>query len=531
MKYICLIICFSWSIQTTLAQTPYVLWHFDTHDEAFGQTAMADIDKDGELNLVFGCYRNDSMVYALNAGDGSLVWKYNTSGWGEGCNDVAPLIADINKDGFQEVIVPSSCNPKTYCFRGDSGFVIWEADTRGSDSPPTLGDLDDDGNLEILHGEFQGYVICLDAVSGAVNWEILVDSNSWIQTAPSLTDLDGDGLTDFVVASWNFSENSKVYAYRGFNQSLLWTFDLGDVAYHGTAIADLDQDGHPELVIGDYSGWLYCLNGEDGSLDWSYNAGMYVGSPAVIADLNGDTQCELVFTAGYKVIALESDGSLRWEYLIPAYNQAFRGVALADLDNDSLPDVVFGDSGGLLSVLKGSNGNEMMAIDLEAHYGDTFEISTAPVISDFNHDGILDAFVVGGQTDYPDFQTNYGRGYAVSLGIGAGPDWTMFQGNLHRTGSLCEPVIQTVAGFIESKNCLSIQPNPSSDQIKISIPGAIPESSILLKINSLEGSNVFSGQLLSIENPISISFLPAGIYTVNVVSAKMQYTGRLIKID
>jgi len=107
----------------------------------------------------------------------------------------------------------------------------------------------------------------------------------------------------------------------------------------------------------------------------------------------------------------------------------------------------------------------------------------------------------------------------------------MFQGNLHRTGSLCEPVIQTVAGFIESKNCLSIQPNPSSDQIKISIPGAIPESSILLKINSLEGSNVFSGQLLSIENPISISFLPAGIYTVNVVSAKMQYTGRLIKID
>jgi outer membrane protein assembly factor BamB len=512
------------------AQTPYVLWHFETNDQSFGQTAMADLTNDGQLNLVFGCYRNDSMIYALNALDGSLLWKYNASGWGEGCNDVAPLITDINNDGLQEVIVPSSCNPKTFCFEGNSGNILWEANTKGSDSPPTLGDIDGDGNLEILHGEFLGYVICLDALSGTLKWEILVDPDSWIQTAPSLYDLNGDGLLDFVVASWNFNGNSKVFAYRGDNQALLWSFNLADVAYHGTAIADLDNDGLPELVIGDYSGKLYCLNGEDGSQSWSYDAGYYVGSPALIADIDGNGECEIIFTAGFKVIALQSNGTFLWDYMIPSYKQAFRGVALADVDNDSLPDVIFGDSGGVLRVLKGDDGMEMMSIDLAAHYGDTFEISTAPVIADFNKDGVLDAFVVGGQTDYPDFQTNYGRGYAVSLGIGTGPNWTMFQGNIHRTGSMCEAESQHIEEEVVSYRSLNLEPNPSSTHFSISLPDAWINQSARLEIISLQGSVLHSEVLDSFQKPINIEHLPNGIYIVRLYSEGIYYREKLIKL-
>lgn len=88
-------------------------------DSSFGQSAAGDIDKDGILDVVFGCYRNDSCIYALNANDGTLKWKYNTkTGFAEGCNDAAILIADVDKDDTLDVIVPSSCNPKTFCFRG-----------------------------------------------------------------------------------------------------------------------------------------------------------------------------------------------------------------------------------------------------------------------------------------------------------------------------------------------------------------------------------------------------------------------------
>lgn len=57
------------------AQAPKILWSFDTFDSSFGMSAIDDIDNDGKYEIIFGCYRNDSMVYALNAEDGSLLWQ------------------------------------------------------------------------------------------------------------------------------------------------------------------------------------------------------------------------------------------------------------------------------------------------------------------------------------------------------------------------------------------------------------------------------------------------------------------------
>ena len=98
------------------AQETSIKWWFDLNDSAFGSAAAGDIDQDGYLEISFGCYRNDSMVYVLNAEDGSLLWKRNLAGDFEGCNDVAPLIYDVNRDGKLEVVVPASCNPTTFCF-------------------------------------------------------------------------------------------------------------------------------------------------------------------------------------------------------------------------------------------------------------------------------------------------------------------------------------------------------------------------------------------------------------------------------
>jgi outer membrane protein assembly factor BamB len=262
-----LILILSFISSLTYAQFPQIKWYYDVNDMAFGNSAMADIDEDGLPEIVFSCYRNDSMVYALNAEDGSLLWKYNTGG----CNDVAPLIHDVDMDGDLEVVLPSSCNPTTFCFDGSDGTVEWSAPTRGSDSPPTVADVDNDGKLEILHGEFGGYVICLNGENGSEAWEIAVDTDSWIQTAPAILDVDDDGQLDFVVANWNFDTAHRVFAYKGDDQTLLWESHMpDDYMYHGVSFADIDNDGKEELAIGSYDGYLYVLNAEDGSLHWSF---------------------------------------------------------------------------------------------------------------------------------------------------------------------------------------------------------------------------------------------------------------------
>ncbi len=459
---------------STQAQ-PSIKWSFNTKDASFGQSAAADIDGDGKLEIVFGCYRNDSMIYALNAENGSLLWKFNAKGTAsEGCNDVAPVIYDVDGDGKLEVIVPSSCNPKTFCLDGKTGAVKWVCNTRGSDSPPTIADIDGDGKPEILHGEFGGYVMCINAEDGSTAWEIAVDTKSWIQTAPTIVDVNNDGDLDFIVGTWNASikTDNKIYAYRAKDQKLLWTYAVNDVMYHGTAVGDLDKDGKAELVVGCYNDTLYCINAENGTTNWKYSFGnlFYVGGPALIADLNNDGRCEVVFSAWYKMAALTWDGKLFWQYDIPNYKQSFRGAAIADVNNNVFPDVVFGTDGGSVIGLNGQDGSLIFNKNLRSDYGDSlYAIDNVPLVADFDKDGKMDVFIVGGHGEYPDFFKDFGRAYLLSIAPGNGPDWLMFQNDIWRRSNICEKKTSTIEEVNLPKEEISIYPNPTFGAINIEL--------------------------------------------------------------
>ncbi|GAB4294074.1 MAG: hypothetical protein Kow0068_18980 [Marinilabiliales bacterium] len=457
---------FLFIVSAIFAQTPTIKWHYDINDSSFGISAAADLDFDGYLELAFSCYRNDCTIYVLNAEDGSLLWKYNTGG----CNDVAPLIYDVDMDDTLEVILPSSCNPTTFCFNGPDGTIEWTTSLHGSDSPPTVGDLDNDGKPEILHGNFGGWVTCLNGEDGSINFDLPVDLNSWIQTAPVILDADNDGQLDFIVGNWSFDTLHTVKCYRGDNQQLLWTSYLpNDVMYHGSAFADIDNDGYQEIILGDYSGQLMVLNAENGSLKWNYyfSSPYYIGSPVSIGDLNNDGYYEIVFFDAWRLGVLSHTGSLLWDFNIPGYASAFRGAALSDVNNDDTLDVVFGTSDGIVYALNGSQGNQLWNIDLWADYGDTLEFDHAPVISDFDKDGYLDFFIVGGKTNYPNISGNYGRAYAVSMNSSGGPDWLMFQRDSVRSSRV--PIDSALV--IKNNNLIDYKiecfPNPAKENFTI----------------------------------------------------------------
>ncbi|HQI71065.1 MAG TPA: T9SS type A sorting domain-containing protein, partial [Bacteroidales bacterium] len=171
-------------------------------------------------------------------------------------------------------------------------------------------------------------------------------------------------------------------------------------------------------------------------------------------------------------------------YSIPGYATAFRGAALADVDNDNQADVVFATSNGLVIALKGTNGTPLWSINLVAHYGDTLDFDHAPVIADFDADDTLDLFVVGGQAFYPDFQHNNGRGYALSIGKGNGPDWLMFQNDIRRQSSLCGNTPISVNENKSNTTSVLVFPNPGTSSVTIEIPHSKKEDQLLVIYNS-----------------------------------------------
>jgi outer membrane protein assembly factor BamB len=409
--------------ETNVQFSPQILWWYDLNAPCFGSAATDDFDNDGNLELVFGTYFNDEHVYALNADNGTLLWNFDTGG----CNDASPVIADVDLDGDLEVIIPASSPYKVYCFNGTTGNVEWSTSTgypNCIDSPPAVADVDNDNKPEVILGAWYGYVFCLNGEDGSICWQINLGSDSYLQAGPNILDLDDDDQLDIVIAQ--YAGDCRIYALKGDDGSILWYSDLPqDYMYHGGSFADIDEDGFPEIAIGSYDEYIYVLNGEDGSLAWDYHAPYYVASPTSIADLNNDNHLEIIFTSYNYLGVLSHTGSLLWSYTTSG--SMFRGASIADIDGNGILDVVFGADDGILRVLQGNNGQEIWTLDLEAHYGQTYQIDNAPVIDDFNNDGNLDIFIIGGYgTSDPEIY-NHGRGYAIAAGNGTGNGWPMFR--------------------------------------------------------------------------------------------------------
>jgi outer membrane protein assembly factor BamB len=413
---------------------PEILWWYDLDAPSFGSAAVDDIDKDGKLEIVFGTYFNDQHIYALNADSGTLLWRYNTGG----CNDASPAIADVDLDDTLEVILPASSACRVFCFNGPTGDVEWSTLTSSNclDSPPAVADVDNDDKPEVILGAWYGYVYCLNGEDGSVCWLKNLGTNSYIQSGPNILDVDLDGQLDVVVAQ--FAGDCRVYALKGDSGSVLWySEEPTDYMYHGGSFADVDEDGKPEIAIGCYDNHVYLLNGEDGSLKWDYSSFNYIGAPTSIADLNKDDHLEIIFVSGNRLGVLSHTKNLIWSH--STGGSIFRGAAISDIDGNGILDVAFGCDDGILRVLRGDSGQVVWTYDLEAHYGRAYGMDHAPVIADFDNDGKLDIFIIGGYGTSSEPHLNHGRAYALSAGNGTGPGWPKFRHDLRNSAYFGEP--------------------------------------------------------------------------------------------
>ncbi len=175
------------------------------------------------------------------------------------------------------------------------------------------------------------------------------DSNQVMMT-PAVVDLNQDGTPEIVFSTFsadNYHTDGILRAVSGADGEDLWNVtdpDLEVAAKAGLAVGDIDLDGFPEIIAEHESGVLIAFE-HDGTFKWKSPAiwvGINWGSPA-IADLDADGTPEIVIGA----TVLNNDGTIRWQGndaggLGRGDNQTGPLSCVTDLDLDGSPEIVAG---------------------------------------------------------------------------------------------------------------------------------------------------------------------------------------------
>jgi hypothetical protein len=286
-----------------------------------------------------------------------------------------PALADLDGDGKLDVIV-GTFDQYLYALRYDGTavpgawpFFLYD----GTWSSPAVGDLDRDGDLEVVIGAYThaGFPPGLPTVNGGgIMWVLNSDgtvASGWpqvfdlhIDSSPALGDLDGDGDLEIVFGTGHEPgdpRGHKVYALHHTGTAVTgWPAATGEYVWPSPALGDLDGDGAAEVVASCEDGKLYAWNGNGTALSgWpvlplneSCVNGALVGSP-VIADLDHDGNLEVVVPIGWDLVAFKKDGTF-FKYGTEVQSR-FRTLysigsapTIADIDGNGRLDVLVGSA-------------------------------------------------------------------------------------------------------------------------------------------------------------------------------------------
>lgn len=317
--------------------------------------------------------------------------------------DSLKVNAGSNKDIYAKVDIPSNAN---FGDKDDSNITAEsQNDTGETDTSRIITEVKislDDAPWPMFRQDHNHTGLSpynTSGNTGAKLWEFSTGGS--IFSSPAVADLDGDGVNEVYVGSYD----GYLYSIYTNNGSLNWKYYTGNEIRSSPALADADNDGYPEVYFGCQDGYLYCLN-YNGTFKWRYShSGWDTGvwsSPTVI-DTNDDGLKE-IYVAGYylwqtvDIVKLDADGSVNW-----TQHQGGRSIsspALWDGDGDGayemyLPNNDFSD-GGEFHIYNSTNGNADWTY-APAGY-DRPQHSSPVIAGDIDNDGSIEV-IVGNRND------------------------------------------------------------------------------------------------------------------------------------
>jgi hypothetical protein len=335
-----------------------------------------DFDGDGNLDLYLGL--------TVRRGLGNGVFSDPLIATCASCSEPSkqPLIADLNGDGRSDMVVPYYW--QVFLLLGQADGSLKESARIDFDSPQSViaGQLDNDGNLDLIISNDSGYLELLygDGAGNIEERRLYLNARLPNSRAMFIEDRNGDSLADVVLDGH--------YAALGRGQRRIRSPELSTYTPTGDGtpyLVDFAHDGSADLAFTYIDSKIYqAAFGKDRYL----KAGEVCDGPGTskyrrVLDMTGDGLPDVVTFSGDLSVWVGQGGC----NYAPAVPHAFNiGWAWQQkINDDALVDVIFMTSGGLGITLATAPG--AFATPIVSPFSGH---ATALAAADFNGDHTLD---------------------------------------------------------------------------------------------------------------------------------------------
>jgi type 1 glutamine amidotransferase len=272
-------------------------------------------------------------------------------------NPWAKAIGDFDGDGVGDLTVGGGHGPLVmYESGGKDKTVIGSIDSYRTQSGIALGDIDNDGDVDIAFGDVwlenprpKGNIAAVWPLhsigAGAANHDI------------ELADLNKDGNLDIIMRG----ETSSLVTILIHDPSGFWSIKMVEpgTGRNGLAVKDLNGDTFPDIIVPGV--WLENPRGNVLAKEWETHSFANWNEYAAIdtGDINGDGRPDIVMSVSEQAGKISwfknsGDGASHWEEHVVDEGpvDSAHALRLVDMDGDDLLDVVTSEfrGGGRLLV-------------------------------------------------------------------------------------------------------------------------------------------------------------------------------------
>ncbi len=357
-------------------------WTYTLEQGASAPTLYPDSENPSHVVLC-----TSTGIVLLDGKSGNETWKYSPESYPVS----SPAVADLDDDGLVEIVayfglggvlcLDNKGNPKWQHVFGKpgSGFAT-----------PVAADVHPSPGKEVLVGFDDGWLRCLSA-TGNILWEFFGDR--FRVGGIAVGDVEADGEVEVVYGT----DNGHVYCLNGWGQ-IKWRFnELAPYGRSGPNIADLNQDGVPEILITrsnvNNNTCMIAIDGRDGTLQWRTRDVMQGYVSNAVVDLNGNGEWVVLHgDKGNNLYCENPDGTRRWHALLGGRG-LFWAPAVADIDGDGRLEIIAGMRGEdpeskACVFIVGDDGVVKERLDIGN------DANAAPAVGDIDGDGYVDMVVV-----------------------------------------------------------------------------------------------------------------------------------------